>query len=160
MKPTRLRLLVEPLQLHDLPALMAIEQQAYPYPWSEGNFTDSLAAGYEAWAHRDASGRLCAYFVAMMGVDEMHLLNFTVAPSEQGKGLGRALLHTLLELARSLGAAELLLEVRPSNTAALGLYQSHGFQTVGRRRGYYPAEQGREDALVMKRACSEAADEF
>jgi ribosomal-protein-alanine N-acetyltransferase len=155
MKPAHLVLPIEPLQLHDLPELMAIELQAYPFPWTEGNFTDSLAAGYEAWAYRDEDARLRAYFVAMMGVDEMHLLNFTVAPIAQGQGLGRAMLKTLLALARRLGAADLFLEVRPSNTAALCLYQSHGFLTVGRRRAYYPAVQGREDALVMKRSCAE-----
>lgn len=138
-----------------LPAVMAVEEQAYEFPWTLGNVTDSLASGYEARVLESASGTLCAYFIAMMGVDEMHLLNFTVAPAFQGQGHGRRLLGAVNDTAYALGAEMLWLEVRRSNARAQRLYESFGFTAVGMRRAYYPAAAGqREDALVMNRRVS------
>ncbi len=133
----------------DLDAVVAVEVRAYAYPWSRGNFIDSLAAGYTARLARGDEGDLVGYFVAMPGVDELHLLNLTVAPECQGQGHGRALLEAVVAEARALRMARLLLEVRESNLRAHRLYAARGFAEVGRRRGYYPARDGREDALVM-----------
>lgn len=132
----------------DLEAVLAVENSAYRYPWSRSNFIDSLAAGYLAevlqW-----QGDLAGYFIAMVGVDELHLLNVTVAPALQGQGLGQLLLDAVQDHGRRLGLSTLLLEVRRSNARAQALYLRRGFAHVGERRGYYPAPQGREDALVM-----------
>ncbi len=136
----------------DVDAVVAVEVRAYAHPWSRGNFIDSLAAGYTARLARDGDGELVGYFVAMPGVDELHLLNLTVAPECQGQGHGRALLEAVIHEARALQVATLLLEVRESNTRARRLYAARGFAEVGRRRGYYPARERREDAIVMSLA--------
>lgn len=133
----------------DVEDVVAVEVRAYAYPWSRGNFIDSLAAGYTARLARDGDGELVGYFVAMPGVDELHLLNLTVAPECQGQGHGGALLEAVVEEARAQQMATLLLEVRESNTRARRLYAARGFAEVGRRRGYYPARERREDAIVM-----------
>ena len=140
-----------PMAHADLDAVLALEAQAYPYPWTRGNFIDSLAAGYTAELRLDAQDRLLGYFLALPGFEEMHLLNLTVAPLLQRAGHGQALMQRLLAIARARADAALWLEVRPSNVAALGLYQRLGFAEVGRRGNYYPAPGGqREDALVLR----------
>jgi ribosomal-protein-alanine N-acetyltransferase len=139
------------MQVRDAEAVAAIETAAYSFPWTRGNFIDSLAAGYTAEL-LEADGKLAAYFIAMAGVDELHLLNITVAPAQQGQGLGSLLLKRVQALARELSLPRLLLEVRGSNERARGLYLRRGFVDVGVRRGYYPAATGREDALVMSLA--------
>ena len=134
----------------DLAEVMAIERVAYAHPWTEGNFADSLRAGYCMQLLRAADGALIGYFVAMRGVDEVHLLNITVAPQRQRCGWGRLMLDALAHWARGQGAQWLWLEVRVSNTQARRVYEAHGFRRVGERRGYYPAGAGRrEDAIVM-----------
>jgi ribosomal-protein-alanine N-acetyltransferase len=139
------------MTLADLPAVLAIEQSAYPFPWTYGNFVDSLAAGYDAQLLRAPDGAVRAYSVAMDVVDETHLLNLTVAPSWQGHGLARRLLDRLIERARGQGHRSLWLEVRLSNERAQAVYARYGFAEAGLRRGYYPAGAGRrEDARVMK----------
>ncbi len=136
----------------DVDAVVSVEVRAYAHPWSRGNFIDSLAAGYTARLVRDGDGELVGYFVAMPGVDELHLLNLTVAPECQGHGHGRALLEAVIDEAQAQQMARLLLEVRESNTRARRLYAARGFAEVGRRRGYYPARERREDAIVMSLA--------
>lgn len=134
----------------DVPAVIAIENAAYDFPWKRGNFIDSLAAGYLSRLLLSPAGALAGYFVAMKGVDEMHLLNLTVAPAEQGKGHARRLLDELVAACRVQRAHLLWLEVRESNARARELYRRYGFRHVGVRRGYYPALNGkREDAVVM-----------
>jgi [ribosomal protein S18]-alanine N-acetyltransferase len=133
----------------DLPAIMAIEVQAYSHPWSEGNFADSLRAGYFAQVWCNRAGDMLGYCVAMAGVGELHLLNITVAPQHQSQGWGRVLLAAVQAHGRQLGLAQLLLEVRHSNQAAQRLYTRLGFAQVGLRRAYYPAGNKREDAVVM-----------
>lgn len=141
---------VEPMTLVELDDVVRIESAAYDFPWTRGNFVDSLAAGYLARVLCDASGRVLGYFVAMKGVEEMHLLNITVAPAEQGRGHARRMLEELVRLSASMHARQLWLEVRESNTRARRLYARFGFRDIGARRGYYPALQGRrEDAAVM-----------
>ncbi|MCY4746257.1 ribosomal protein S18-alanine N-acetyltransferase [Pelomonas sp. UHG3] len=149
-----------PLRVPDLTELMAIERQAYPVPWTHGNFVDSLAAGYPAEVLRAPvsaglrAGRdLLGYWVAMPGVDEMHLLNITVAPAWQGRGLAVAMLDRLVAVCRERALTQLWLEVRVSNQRARDVYQRYGFAEVGLRRAYYPVPQGpREDAVLMSLA--------
>ena len=139
----------ERLTLARLDALLAIEEQAYTHPWTRGNFTDSMASGYEAQLLM-AGDNLLGYFVAMPGVDEVHLLNITVAPAYQRQGWARVLLDALVLWARGRRAQWLWLEVRVSNLRAQHVYETHGFRRVGERKRYYPLEHGqREDAIVM-----------
>ena len=147
------------MDLRSLDAVMAIEVAAYPFPWTRGNFVDSLAAGYVAQLLVDERSRLLGYVVALLGVEEMHLLNLCVAPAEHGKGHGRAMLDALVRHCRAHGAAWLWLEVRESNARARRIYERYGFVHVGTRRGYYPAgPRRREDAHVMKLAVDEVGD--
>lgn len=143
---------LRPMGLEHLDAVMAIEVEAYPFPWTRGNFIDSLASGYPARVLFDGGrhDRVIGYFVAMDGVDELHLLNLTVAPSEQGRGQGRAMLDALVSMCHERHAPQLWLEVRVSNSRPRAIYRRYGFREVGVRRGYYPAAEGqREDACVM-----------
>ena len=142
-----------PMTLDDLPQVIAIENLAYPFPWTLGNFKDALASGYSLWVMQNEQ-QLSGYYVLMMAVDEAHLLNLSIAPDCQGQGWGSWLLERSIETARQHGAVRLLLEVRPSNFPAQGLYQKHGFTQIGIRPGYYPDFNGkREDALVMALEC-------
>ena len=128
----------------------ALEPTLYDFPWTRGNFADSMSAGHGAWLCR--VGEECvAYSIVMTVLDEAHLLNLSVSRAWQGKGIGRAFLEHLCDEARRLGAVRMFLEVRPSNIAGQALYRSASFQAIGRRRGYYPAHNGREDAIVMTR---------
>lgn len=138
----------------DLDRVSAIERRAYSFPWTRGNFVDSLAAGYLAEVLLDDNGvDIVGYFVALIGVDEMHLLNLTVALPWQGQGRGQVLLDCLQQRCRELRLANLWLEVRASNQRARQLYLRRGFAEVGLRRGYYPAGFGtREDAVLMSLA--------
>lgn len=141
---------LRPMTPARLDAVMAIETAAYPFPWTRGNFIDSLVAGYAAHLLLDARGTLLGYFVAMNGVDEMHLLNITVAPAMQGQGHARRMIDALVALCRAHRARRLWLEVRESNAHARAIYQHLGFAEQGMRKGYYPAAFGRrEDAVVM-----------
>jgi ribosomal-protein-alanine N-acetyltransferase len=137
-------------------AVVRIEQSAYPHPWSEGNFSDSLQAGYQAQlltAGVLGESELLGYFVAMKGVDEVHLLNITVAPAHQRMGWARVMLDALVLWSRGQGAQWLWLEVRNSNTRARTIYERYGFRHVGTRRDYYPdGDSKREDAVVMSLA--------
>ena len=124
------------------------EQRSYPFPWTYGVFVDSLAAGYRTWVARE-KGFLVGYALMMVVLDEVHLLNITVAPERQGQGLGRIMLNYLFADARAQGTRYMFLEVRPSNINALEMYRRFGFVVIGERRSYYPAAYGREDAVVM-----------
>jgi ribosomal-protein-alanine N-acetyltransferase len=137
-----------PMNLADLDDVLKIEYCVYSFPWSRRNFSDSLSSSYGCWVCR-LGGELVGYLVYMMVVDEAHLLNIGVAEKWQGRGFGARLLRHAMERARQGGALTLMLEVRPSNLAALALYRHFGFRQIGVRRGYYPAAQGREDALVL-----------
>ena len=135
----------------DIAAVLAIEQTAYGHPWTRGNFIDSLAAGYLAWLRHDAQALLVGYCVALPGHQETHLLNLTVRPACQRAGIGAALLAELVGWSRRRGDASLFLEVRGGNLGARALYAAAGFDEVGLRRDYYPADrQRREDAVVMR----------
>lgn len=138
-----------PMQASHLQQVMAIELRAYPFPWTEGIFKDCLRSGYSAWVLNDASGNVRGYAVMTMAVGEAHVLNLCVDPDVQQQGLGRMLLGHLMTLARAANCTAVLLEVRRSNKAALRLYHSMEFESVGIRKGYYPAHGGREDACVL-----------
>jgi ribosomal-protein-alanine N-acetyltransferase len=133
----------------DLDAVTAIEAAIYPHPWTRGNFRDSLTAGYHCWI-LECAGDIAGYTVVAVAADEAHLLNLSVAGPWQRQGMGRALLAFVIKLARDYPADRILLEVRPSNTAARSLYAGAGFADVGVRRGYYPAGKTREDAIVLQ----------
>jgi [ribosomal protein S18]-alanine N-acetyltransferase len=139
---------MRPMREADLPAVHALEQRAYPYPWTRGIFVDCLRAGYECWV-MESDGALLGYAVLSVAAGEAHVLNVCVAPERQGEGLGRRMLQRLVELARWHRAERVFLEVRPSNPVAIALYDSAGFNEIGRRPKYYPAKGGREDAVVM-----------
>lgn len=141
---------MRPMYEGDLPRIHRIELASYDYPWSLGNFRDSLHAGYSIWV-REAEGEVIGYYVMMAAAGEAHLLNLTIAPIWRRHGLGRELLEHCLACARGHRAETLFLEVRPSNTAALAMYRSHDFIELAVRRDYYPARDGREDAVIMKR---------
>lgn len=144
----RPRIVLDALAASDFDAVIAIENDVYPHPWTRGNFRDSLASGYHCPALR-LDGCLIGYAVMMFGPGEAHLLNLSIAAHVQRRGYGEFLLRQLLRAARDRGAARMFLEVRPSNAAARALYAKHGFAEIGRRRGYYPAARGREDAIVL-----------
>lgn len=140
--------LFRPMFEADLMEIMEIERRAYPHPWTLGILRDCIRVGYSCWIY-EADGVIQAYGVMSVAAGEAHILNVCVRPESQGQGLGRKMLVHMIALARRHGADTLLLEVRPSNLAALKLYQELGFNEVGTRKNYYPAEQGREDALIF-----------
>ncbi len=139
---------LRPMTASDLDAIMAIERVNFPFPWTEGNFKDSMNSGYMCLVMEQGK-QLIGYAVLMMVLDEAHLLNISVAQSHQGQGWGRYLLVQMMEMGREKGGLNMFLEVRPSNHSALGLYESMGFNEMGIRPGYYPAHNGREDAVLM-----------
>ncbi len=141
---------VRAMQENDLDRVAEIEAEAYPYPWTLGIFRDCLRAGYGCWV-LERDGLLLGYGVLSAGAGEAHVLNVCVSPQFQGEGHGRHLMRRLIDLARWQRADRLYLEVRPSNHRAIALYESLGFRHIGRRPKYYPAPDGREDALVMAR---------
>ncbi len=134
----------------DLDRVIEIEKRIFPFPWSKKNFADSLHAGYDAWVFEQA-GQICGYAVLMWSLDEIHLLNLSVDSRFQRQGMGRSIMGWLGSKAKEQGARIMLLEVRPSNIAGIGLYQQCGFIEIGRRKNYYPAIAGtREHAIVMQ----------
>jgi len=149
LKATAPRLV--PMGTADLDQVISIENEIYEFPWTRGNFDDSITCGYSCWLYLDDAG-LIGYCVVMLAVDEAHLLNLSIARNRHGQGHGRALLEQAMDSMRGHGAHAMLLEVRPSNAVGRHLYQRAGFTQVGTRKGYYPALRGREDALVLRRA--------
>ena len=138
-----------PMHPAHLPQVMEIERAAYTHPWTEGIFNDCLRVGYSAWVVTNTLGEVQAYALMSMAVGEAHILNICVAPEQQRLGLATFLMKHLLMVARAAGLTLMLLEVRKSNKAAQRLYDAFGFKKIGERRGYYPAVDGREDALVL-----------
>ena len=132
----------------DIPNIMRIETKAYQHPWTGGIFRDCLRVGYFCQV-LEQDGIIHGYAIMSMAVGEAHILNICVRPSSQSQGLGNLILDHLIEAARRMGSEVILLEVRPSNKAAVHLYHSHGFNEVGMRKSYYPSHDGREDALIL-----------
>jgi ribosomal-protein-alanine N-acetyltransferase len=131
----------------DLPAVMVIERKNYDFPWSEDIFRDCFKAGYNCWVC-EAQNKILAYSLMSIAVGEAHILNVSVDPTEQKQGIGRKMMENAIDYAR--GRAEtIFLEVRPTNTHAIALYEDLGFNEIGIRKGYYPAKNGREDAIML-----------
>lgn len=133
----------------DLAEVHAVEKSANRFPWSIKNFSDSIDAGHYAWVYCDPYDVIIGFAIVQLVMDEAHLLNICVRPDLQGQGFGRRILEHIIDHAKSRSAALLILEVRRSNQRAQNLYQQFGFNEMTIRRGYYPAEQGREDAILM-----------
>jgi len=142
---------LRPMTEADVEAVSRIESRSYSFPWTEEIFRDCLRVGYCCMAGM-LGERLIGYGIMSVAVGESHILNLCVDPELQGRRLGRRIMTRMLDLAKERGADTAFLEVRPSNRPALALYYSLGFNEIGLRRGYYPATQGREDALVL--ACA------
>jgi ribosomal-protein-alanine N-acetyltransferase len=153
---------LRPMLEDDLAGVLVVEHAAYPYPWTEGIFRDCLRVGYHCLVAEPAPGTiprlapavqspLVGHAVMSAAVGECHLLNLCVHPDWQGRGLGRRMLLRLFAIGRANNADTAFLEVRSSNRRAITLYESEGFCEVGVRRGYYPAGERREDAIVMAR---------
>jgi [ribosomal protein S18]-alanine N-acetyltransferase len=131
----------------DLTTVLEIERKNYPFPWDEDIFIDCFKVGYGCWVCEE-NGKILGYSILTLGVGEAHVLNISVDPDEQGQGIGRKMMENLIEIAK--GEAEtMFLEVRPSNPGAIALYSKLGFNEIGIRKGYYPAEKGREDAIMF-----------
>ena len=141
---TAFRLMTE----DDLDAVMAIEIAVYPFPWTRGIFFDCIKTGYLCQI-LELNGKLVAYAVMSSAVQESHLLTIVVASDEQGKGYGKQMLNKMIKMAVSDNAKTMYLEVRTSNKTAIQLYDQRGFNELGIRNNYYPAEKGREDALIL-----------
>ena len=141
---------IRPMRESDIAAVIAMERASYPFPWSEGIFRDCLRVGYICRVI-DIDDQVVGHAVLSLGAGEAHILNVCIGEAFRNRGIGRHLLAYLLERAQASGMAEAFLEVRPSNVAAIRLYQSMGFEQVGQRRGYYQASGGREDAAVLRK---------
>jgi [ribosomal protein S18]-alanine N-acetyltransferase len=139
---------VRGMRIEDVVTVSTLENASYEFPWSAGIFSDCVKAGHPCWV-LSVDSVIAGYGILSMGAGEAHLLNICVDPAYRGQGLGRHLLGRLLDIARWNGAERLFLEVRPSNPLAKALYESVGFSEIGRRPRYYPARNGREDAIVM-----------
>lgn len=133
----------------DLDAVVAIEREVFLFPWTRGNFSDSINSGYYCLV-LDLDGRIFGYGVMTIGAEEAHLLTLSIAAGSQRKGWGERLLRHFIQIAIDQRARSMFLDVRESNHAATRLYERIGFRQVGRRRDYYPAMGGREDSLVME----------
>jgi len=141
---------LRPMTVSSLDGVIELENAIYPFPWTRGNFVDSLVAGYTAWTLNPVDGVLVGYCVALSGIGEMNLLNITIAPAARRRGHARRIVTELVRVCRSRRESRLWLEVREGNGEAREVYRRLGFAAVGRRKGYYPAPAGlREDAIVM-----------
>jgi ribosomal-protein-alanine N-acetyltransferase len=141
--------LIRPMSENDVSEVIAVERASYQFPWSEGIFRDCLRVGYVCRVVT-VNDAIIGYGVMSIGAGEAHILNLCISEVNRCRGIGRRLLTYLIERGAAAGMAEAFLEVRPSNTSAIRLYLSVGFEQVGMRRGYYQAVGGREDAAVLK----------
>ncbi len=132
----------------DLKSVITVEKKAYPHPWTLGIFRDCLRIGYNAWV-MTLDKEIIGYGIVMLSPGEAHILNICIEPDFQKKGLGRYLLRHILKKSKQTDVDMVLLEVRRSNTTAQQLYQSEGFHELGLRKAYYPADNGREDAIIL-----------
>ena len=142
-------LIWRPMQVEEIAAIAALEARIHPFPWTEGNLRDSLAAGHCCLVG-EIDKAIVTYGVLLRGPGEAQILNVSVVPEQRRRGIATALMRRFIEQSEAGGAQQVFLEVRASNKAAIELYRAIGFYEVARRRGYYPAAEGREDALVMR----------
>jgi ribosomal-protein-alanine N-acetyltransferase len=148
------RVEVRTMSYTDLKDVHAIEKRAYPHPWTLGIFRDCLRIGYNAWV-LTWERRVIGYGIVMLSPGEAHILNICVSPDYHGCGLGRYLLRFLVNKSQRVDIDMILLEVRRSNTVAQQLYLSEGFHELGIRKAYYPADNGREDAIILAKYIAE-----
>ncbi|MCP4765556.1 MAG: ribosomal protein S18-alanine N-acetyltransferase [Gammaproteobacteria bacterium] len=141
----------------DIEQVMKVEHEVYEFPWSEGIFSDCIRVGYYCWLALQQQ-TVVGHAVISIVADESHMLNLSIARHHQGKGYGRQFIEFLVNEARAQQAQTMLLEVRPSNTAAINCYNGAGFNEIGCRKDYYPAQDGREDALLLARHISPASE--
>lgn len=139
-----------PMQPDDIDAVLHIEQQAYPYPWSASLFRDCVQPQYSSWLFCQAD-TILGYLIMQPVVDELHLLNICVAKAHQHQGYGQQLMQHCFQFAMSQQLLSILLEVRTSNLIAQNLYHKLQFECIGSRKNYYPSNEGREDARVYRR---------
>ncbi len=139
---------IRPMEKDDIDAVMAIELSAYTYPWTNRIMADCIRVGYHC-SIGEVGGVLASYCIMSTGAGEAHILNLCVAEEFQRRGLGQLLLTNMLDEAKDEGIEDIFLEVRPSNVAAIELYERLGFNQMGTRKDYYPAKNGREDAVIL-----------
>ena len=138
------------MDIGDIDDVMVVEKQAYQYPWTEGIFNDCIRVGYECWLAQ-IDDHIVAHAVSSVAAGESHILNISVKPNYQGQGIGKTFIEFLVQIAKDKQATVIMLEVRPSNAAAIRCYDATGFNEIGCRKDYYPAPDGREDALLYAR---------
>ena len=143
--------LLRPMNGHDLTAVMAVENAAYPFPWTLPIFRDCLRVGCDCYVYESPTDGIIGHGIMSVAAGECHVLNICIHPGYQRHGLGEGMVRFLLDIARQRKARVALLEVRISNAAAYRLYQKLGFDEVGVRKDYYPAHRGREDAVILAR---------
>ena len=139
--------LIRPMQITDVPCVSQLESALFSYPWGQAAFYDCLSSPFYAWV-MTSDDLILGYAIVMLAADESQLLSIGIAESLQGQGWGHYLLKAIVALVQAKGIEKMFLEVRVSNISAIRLYERFGFEYVGIRRAYYPAEQGREDARV------------
>lgn len=139
---------IRTMSYSDLKQVITVEKKAYPHPWTLGIFRDCLRIGYNAWV-MTLDNKIIGYGIVMLSPGEAHILNICISPDYQRKGLGRHLLRHLLKKSNQTDVDMVLLEVRRSNSNAQQLYLSEGFHELGVRKAYYPADNGREDAIIL-----------
>jgi len=147
ISPTR-NLYLRPLISLDIPSVLEIEEQVYDFPWSQQIFKDCLFAGYSNWG-LIKDRELIGYALLSIAVEEAHILNICISPSFQKMGYATKFVKELFNIAKEKQAANMFLEVRPTNIAAVKLYNGLGFKEIGRRKAYYRAKEGKEDAIVL-----------
>lgn len=135
----------------DVSEILTIEKSIYSHPWTEGIFNDCIRVGYNCWVYIE-EGKIQAYGLVSIAANEAHILNLCVTPDSQGQGLGKLMLHKLIQLAEEKLSDSIFLEVRETNIVALNLYEQEGFNRIGLRKNYYPSDDGKEDALVFAKA--------
>jgi ribosomal-protein-alanine N-acetyltransferase len=144
---------IRTMKYADLKRVISVEKKAYPHPWTIGIFRDCLRVGYHAWV-MTLDNDIIGYGIVMLSPGEAHILNICISPDYQKKGLGRHLLRYMLKKMNQTDVDMALLEVRRSNEHAQELYKSEGFHELGVRKGYYPADKGREDAIILAKYIS------
>ncbi|HEY5738883.1 MAG TPA: ribosomal protein S18-alanine N-acetyltransferase [Gammaproteobacteria bacterium] len=143
--------------LSDIDRVMKVEREVYDFPWTERIFSDCIRVGYLCWlALRDQD--VVGHAIISVVAGESHMLNLSIARAHQGRGYGRQFIDFLVSEARARNAQTMLLEVRPSNFAAINCYNSAGFNEIGSRKDYYPAADGREDALLFAKQLASSSE--
>ncbi|MFA9419948.1 MAG: ribosomal protein S18-alanine N-acetyltransferase [Gammaproteobacteria bacterium] len=145
---SEIELVFRPMELDDVEAVMRLEEAVYEFPWTERIFKDCIRVGYDCWLALEEN-KVLAHAVMSVAAGESHMLNLAVSKKCQGQGIGKQFVQFLLKVAGKKCAEIMMLEVRPSNIQAINCYNSAGFNEIGCRKDYYPAPNGKEDALLF-----------